>query len=375
MAKENNALAEAIETIRHIWIHRKSNTIPAAVFDTIDALYGRENMKPLIIKTNKLKTESGYHFVINLPPGVSYREFAKKEHYFADSTGGAVQIEKQGKAVYLTVMTDELKKSYPYTWDYAPYDKMHLPVPFGYSALGPIVRDLADAPNLIIAGHPGAGKTAFIHTLAVSLLLAREICLIIIDLKVLEFDYLSGHGLVITELEKVKVVLTAINKQLDMRLQVLRRAGCVKLIDYRGDDMPFIVLIIDELAEMQDEECQEMLNRILRLGRAAGICVVAATQRPSSTLFKKFGDSKAMFAATMCFHVRDEVNSRMLLDNDRAALIPGNVPGRAIFQWDKELEVQTMYLPVPGEATNIIRHLERREVKWVDQPRKMLPPR
>lgn len=118
----------------------------------------------------------------------------------------------------------------------------------------------------------------------------------------------------------------------------------VKTQDYPSE-LPFIVLFVDELAELQDEQCQTQLNRILRLGRAAGFCVVCATQRPSSTIFQKFGDSKAMFAATMCFHVRDEINSRMVLDNPRAALIANN-PGRAIYQWEQELEVQTMFLSV-----------------------------
>jgi len=109
--------------------------------------------------------------------------------------------------------------------------------------------------------------------------------------------------------------------------------------------MPFLVVIIDELAEMHDEDCQLLLNRILRLGRAAGICVVCATQRPSSTMMRAFGDSKAMFSGTMCFHVRDGVNSRMLLDNENASLIPSNA-GRGIYQWDTELETQGRFLPV-----------------------------
>jgi len=136
--------------------------------------------------------------------------------------------------------------------------------------------------------------------------------------------------------------------------------------------MPFILVVIDELAELDDEDCQEALNRIVRLGRAAGICVVAATQRPSSTMFKKWGDSKAMFAATMCFHVRDEGNSRMVLDNEAASIIP-NIPGRAIYQWDTQLEVQAMNLPIKT-ARQLVQSLKGEGVKMhVEQSRKLLP--
>jgi DNA segregation ATPase FtsK/SpoIIIE, S-DNA-T family len=233
---------------------------------------------------------------------------------------------------------------------------MFLPVHFGYSAIGEIVKDLAGS-NLIIAGHPEAGKSNFLHGLIYGLLLSSKynypVWPVIIDLKRLEYGYLEDHALIVTEIDQARETLQAINSRLNERLKTLEavRPKVVKIQTYlkRGYQMPFILVVIDELAELQDEECQTLLNRILRLGRAVGINVVAATQRPSSTMMKAFGDSKAMFAATMCFHVRDAINSRMLLDNDRAALIPV-VKGRAIYQWDKELEVQIMYFPVEEDA-------------------------
>ena len=91
-------------------------------------------------------------------------------------------------------------------------------------------------------------------------------------------------------------------------------------------------------------------------------------------MMKAFGDSKAMFAGTMCFHVRDGINSRMLLDNENAALIP-SIPGRGIYQWDNELETQGMYLPIK-QARKLLKEIDKVEVmNFVEQPRKMLPPR
>ena len=360
----DNDLFNAIQTVKHVWRHRKGQEIPAAVQDTIDQLW--RDLKPLI--TKRIKQDTGWMFIIHLPPGIAYRDFRAKENYFADATGGATLIQKRGKAVSLMVMTEELKSSYPFE---SCEGDVCLPVHFGHSAAGEIIADLADMPNLMIAGHPGSGKSNFLHTLAVSLLMTRDILLAIIDLKKLEFSYLRDNALIVTDLSDTRRLLQAMNREINRRLDILEDAGVVKIQDYQGD-MPFIVLIVDELAEMQDDVCQDELNRIVRLGRAPGVCVVAATQRPSSTMFKKFGDSKAMFSGTMCFHVRDEVNSRMLLDNDRASLIP-NIPGRAVYQWDRELEVQTMFLPVK-QAREIVRGLDK-GVMFNVEPCKRLPAR
>jgi S-DNA-T family DNA segregation ATPase FtsK/SpoIIIE len=91
-------------------------------------------------------------------------------------------------------------------------------------------------------------------------------------------------------------------------------------------------------------------------------------------MMKAFGDSKAMFAGTMCFHVRDGINSRMLLDNDNAALIP-NIAGRGIYQWDVELETQCMFLPIKN-ARQLLKDIQPVGVmQVVEQPQKRLKAR
>lgn len=382
MGDSNGAIVEAIGILRKMWISRKIQirikdktlididyTIPGLIDDTINAIWDPGNtgkkIKPLIIKTNKKESGTGWDFVIHLPPGISYRDFAAKLHYFGDATGGAVEIKKQGKAAILTVLTDELHRSYAYNWhetdlsrfvDTKNKIKKHLPFPIGHSAAGFIEDDLAEYPNLLIAGHPGAGKSNMLHVILLSLLILprdnRQVWPIIIDLKRVEYGYLSNHAMLIENIPESKMILQAINKELDKRAGYLKKYKTVRNHDLK-QPMPWIVLVIDELAELQDKECQELLNRIVRLGRAPGICVVAATQRPSSTMFQAWGDSKAMFPATICFKVRDDVNSRMVIGNDRAAIIP-EIPGRAIYQWERELEVQVPFLPIK-KARKILR--------------------
>lgn len=372
----NNPLEEVKEGLRYIWVHRKGNEAQAAVSDAIDALYTK--LKPIIARKHKPKDEEAITLDINLPPGLAYADFKKKENIFADAVGGTVKIDKKGRLVTMKISMNEIKKEYGYSFNPSEHDGF-LPIHFGHSSIGPIVKDLTSMPNLIIAGHPGAGKSNFIHTLIMDLLLNGKTPVYVsaFDFKRLEYSYLKEHALIVTDIEMARKVFSAINNHLNERLDILEHAGVVNLQEYfkKGfTDLPFIVLVIDELAEMQDEDCQTMLNRILRLGRAAGFCVVCATQRPSSTMFKAFGDSKAMFSGTMCFHVRDSVNSQMLLDNDHAALIP-QIKGWGIYQWDDELEVQTMHLPV-SKAKKMLKNIPPLGVMpVVIESSKMLPPR
>lgn len=380
MAEQDNILKDSVSLIKSLWLHRKGNEIHASVQDTIEAIW-RQDLKPFIFK--KHVAGNNHTFIIHLPPGLCYADFKSKEVFFRDSTGGAVQVEKRGKAVIMTVMTDELKSCYPYAWNWTPYENMYLPAPVGYSANGLLVRDLTRAPNLFIAGHPGAGKTNEINILATSLLLARDnFRLIIIDQKEVDYGYLAdlGLGIVVTDIPTIQKVLRFLNTELDRRKKILRAAKVRRLQDYAGpEELPWIVLIVDELAELHDEECQMLLNRILRLGRAEGFVCICATQRPSSTLFQKFsfGDSKAMFSASICFHVRDAINSRMVLDNDRAALLPGDVPGRGIFQWDIEIEFQAMEW-TEKKVIKLLNEVAKRGMSdgFCDiEPPKRLPPR
>lgn len=372
---KQNVIEEVRDQIKYHWLHRKGNDAHAAVQDVIDAIWPKDP-KPKIINKIKL-TDDAYRFILGLGPGLGYKEFKAKEQLFADAMGGTVQVEKRGKVITMQASTTEIRHEYPYSFDPATC-KGSLPVHFGHSAIGEVIKDLADMPNLIIAGHPGAGKSNFIHGLIMGLLLNKktDIRTVVFDFKRLEYSYLKEHVLLVTKQEEALGVFDAINANLDKRLNTLETAGCVKIQDYleQGHEMPYLVIVIDELAEMHDEDCQTALNRILRLGRAAGICVVCATQRPSSTMMKAFGDSKAMFAGTMCFHVRDGINSRMLLDNENAALIP-SVPGRGIYQWDNELETQGMYLPIK-RARQLLKDIDQGEViNFVKPSQKMLPPR
>lgn len=373
--KEENVLEDIVNLIRHTWRHRPNNDIPASVLDTIDALklQNKAGERPTLVKQEK--TEYGYKMYFNLPPGVSKADIANKTEYFQEQTGGIIELRMhKGSKLEMDIQIVDLPDKIMFEWDAGLYTDLELPIPVGYTTKGLTVVDLADLPHLLVAGHPGAGKSNSLHGFAHALLSTERCFLIIIDFKKLEFAYLRDKALLVTSNIMAIEVLDKLNKEMDKRLNKLMDAGCVKIQDYRGNDMPYITLIVDELAEMSDKVAQEMLNRIVRLSRAAGISVICATQRPSSTIFNKFGDTKAMFSGSLCFRVRDAVNSRIVLENDKAAHLPANIPGRAIFQWENEEIVQSMFLPVK-QASGMVKGMNTERVRLFELTTKGLPPR
>ncbi|MEW8957833.1 MAG: FtsK/SpoIIIE domain-containing protein [Moorella sp. (in: firmicutes)] len=377
MAKrEENALALAFDLIKHTWRHRPGNEIPAAVLDTFDALgfETKAGLKPVL--AHKHKTPCGWHLVFNLPPGISKRDVEAKLDHFQEQTNGSIELFANGSKLHMDIRTTSLPEKVPYEWDPAEYPKMALPLPIGQTLSGLLVVDLSRLPHLFVAGNTGGGKTTFLRVAAVSLLSSGNVLLVIIDLKGLDFYHLhlSRHALVVDTDTGALGLLAALNREHNRRKEKLKAAGVVKLQDYPGDDLPWIVVIIDELAELQDKEAQELLNRLARLSRATGICLIAATQRPSHTLFQKFTDTRMLFAGRLCFHMPKPEDSRLILDSDAASKLPPNIPGRGIWKWDRQVEVQGMMLTVE-QAKRELANVPPRVVDWVEQRSKKLLPR
>lgn len=370
MPQQENVLAEAAQSLRFLWRHRKGQEIPGAVMDTFDNLgyTTKDGRKPLLVA--KKKTSYGWHLVFNLPPGISFGKVKRHREYFADATKGWVNMSWDGR-LHMDIYTGHMPSNLVYSWDPAPYSKLSLPLPVGISQQGLEVIDLAEAPHLLIAGVPGFGKSNFLHVLIHSVLSSARVA--IIDMKRLEFAYLREHCALARDEQEAIALMNSLNREMERRITALEASNVVKVQDYKGDDMPFIVLVIDELAEIRDEKVLGLIDRIVRLARAVGISVVGATQRPSTKVLP--GDTRAMFAARICFQVADELNSRMVLGEScpQAAQLPG-VKGRAIYKFGLvEKEVQTMFLPLK-QAKALLKNQQSRG--WAYEPeRKRLPAR
>ena len=225
-----------------------------------------------------------------------------------------------------------------------------IPLVLGKSISGkPVILDLAKAPHLLIAGATGSGKSVCMNTLILSLLYRfspDQLKLIMVDPKVVEFSgYNSLPHLVtpvVTQVKKVPVVLRWVLNQMEWRYDILSKVGARNiagfnarkvdknspLTDDNGDPiperLPFLVVIIDELADIMmtaKAEVETSLARIAQLARAVGIHVVVATQRPSVNVIT--GIIKANFPTRIAFQVTSVVDSRTILDGKGAESLLG----------------------------------------------------
>lgn len=201
----------------------------------------------------------------------------------------------------------------------------------------PLFTDLKTAPHLMIAGTTGSGKSVFLHSIITSMLYKatpKELKFIMIDPKMLE---LSGyeeipHLLhpVVTNPKKASAALKWAVKEMETRYKLLSDVGVRdidsynKKIDSETETLPFIVIIIDELADLMfvaPNEIKESITRLSQMARAAGIHLIVASQRPSADVVA--GLIKANFPARISFSVSSKVDSRIILDASGAEELLG----------------------------------------------------
>ena len=199
-----------------------------------------------------------------------------------------------------------------------------------------IAADLARMPHLLIAGATGSGKTVCLNAIICCLLLynsPNEVSLIMIDPKRVELTpYNSIPHLatpVVVDINKALSTLRWLNQEMDRRYQELAKVGARNIEAYNrnrdGDEkFPYLVLIIDELADIMMagfDEVEHILCRLAQLARAIGIHLVVATQRPSVDVVT--GLIKANFPTRVSFAVTSQVDSRTILDSAGAEKLLG----------------------------------------------------
>lgn len=220
-------------------------------------------------------------------------------------------------------------------------DVMHeshskLEVSLGLDVSGkPKVADIGTMPHVLIAGQTGSGKSVCINSFLGSILFRAtpsEVKLILVDPKRVEFTNYNGipHLLspVIVEPEKVISALRWILSEMDRRYKLFQQAG-VRNIDAYNDmsgfqALPYIVLIIDELADIMlfsPVEVEDNITRIAQMSRATGIHMILATQRPSVDVIT--GLIKANIPCRIAFAVASQVDSRVILDTQGAEKLLG----------------------------------------------------
>jgi S-DNA-T family DNA segregation ATPase FtsK/SpoIIIE len=214
--------------------------------------------------------------------------------------------------------------------------KYKLPLALGKDITGqPVVADLGEMPHLLIAGTTGSGKTVCVNCLILSLLLKfspEQLKFLMVDPKMVELAPFNGmpHLLcpVVTEAKKAAVALSWLVGEMEERYRMLAKAGARNITAYNSqpgqEKMPYIVIIVDELADLMSvarDQIESAIARLAQLSRAVGIHLILATQRPSVDVIT--GVIKANFPSRVSFKVPSKVDSRTVLDMNGADKLLG----------------------------------------------------
>ncbi len=235
--------------------------------------------------------------------------------------------------------------------------KSKLAISLGRDVAGrPMIADLAKMPHMLIAGATGTGKSVGINSLFTSLLYRntpQDIKFIFVDPKRVELSMYNGipHLLTpaITEPDKAVNALKWAVAEMDRRYKLLAEAGNRNISDYNAATelkLPYIVIIVDELADLMavaQNEVEAAIVRLAQMARAVGIHLVLATQRPSVEVIT--GLIKANITSRAAFAVASQIDSRTILDSSGAEKLLGN--GDMLFvsaEFNKPRRVQGAYI-------------------------------
>ncbi|HYV33473.1 MAG TPA: DNA translocase FtsK 4TM domain-containing protein [Candidatus Limnocylindria bacterium] len=235
--------------------------------------------------------------------------------------------------------------------------KSKLALALGRDVAGhPMVVDLAKMPHLLIAGATGTGKSVAINSLFIGLLYRntpQDVKFIVIDPKRVEMTPYNGipHLLtpVVTENEKAVNALKWAVAEMDRRYKLLAEAGKRNIVEYNeasGLRMPYIVILVDELADLMataQSDVEAAIVRLSQMARAIGIHLVLATQRPSVDIIT--GLIKANITSRIAFAVASQIDSRTILDSSGAEKLLGN--GDMLYtsaEYNKPKRIQGAYI-------------------------------
>ncbi len=200
----------------------------------------------------------------------------------------------------------------------------------------PVASDLSKMPHLLVAGATGAGKSVSINVMIVSLLYKatpEEVKMLMIDPKLLELSAYSGipHLIspVITSPKEASEALKKMVYEMERRYKLLAGKGARSIDAYNrqaaaGEKLPYIVVFIDELADLMftaQSDVESSITRLAQMARASGIHLILATQRPSVDVIT--GLIKANFPARISFQVTSRIDSRTILDSQGAEQLLG----------------------------------------------------
>ncbi len=257
-------------------------------------------------------------------------------------------------------------------------EKAKLPIALGKGSGGEdVVLDLAKMPHLLVAGATGSGKSVCINTIVSGLISERtpsELRLLLIDPKRVELTPYNGipHLLtpVVVETDQVVGLLKGLIQEMLNRYRRMEEEGVRNIDSFNrkmSDKMPYLVVAVDELADLMmtsSFEVEQSLCRLAQLGRATGIHLIVATQRPSVDVVT--GLIKANFPSRISFGVTSQIDSRTILDTSGAEKLLGR--GDMLYQAvdaSRPERVQGVFIS-DGEIEDLVGYWKN--TKWAPLP-------
>ena len=254
-----------------------------------------------------------------------------------------------------------------------------IPICIGKDISGNIeVIDLSKTPHLLVAGTTGSGKSVFINTLLASLLYKfhpSELRLILIDPKMLELSVYNdiAHLLtpVVTEPKKSIIALKWVCKEMERRYTLMNEEGTRNLEGYNNiaiDRLPYIIVFIDEMADLMmtaGKEVEHYVQRLAQMARACGIHLVMATQRPSVDIIT--GSIKANFPSRVSFQVASKYDSRTVLGEIGAEQLLGNGDMLMSKNGSNLIRYQSAFIS-DNEVNNLISEIKKsQKVEYLEE--------
>lgn len=271
------------------------------------------------------------------------------------------------------------------------YDDSKLLVTLGKNIMGkPVYCEINKTPHLLVAGSTGSGKSVCINSLIVSILMRTkpdEVKLVLVDPKKVELSMYNGvpHLLapVVTDARKANIALKKIVVEMERRYDLFSDSGTKNIAGYNAyidkenenrseedklNHLPFIVVIIDELADLMlvaAKEVEDSIMRITQMARAAGIHLIVATQRPSADVIT--GVIKANIPSRIAFAVASNIDSRTILDASGAEKLLGK--GDMLFLPQGEntpIRIQGTFLS-DEEIKNVVDYTIKQQIARYDE--------
>ena len=263
-------------------------------------------------------------------------------------------------------------------------------VTLGKNVMGaPVFCEINKTPHLLVAGATGSGKSVCINSILISILMRtkpEEVKLVLVDPKKVELSMYNGvpHLLapVVTDPKKANIALKKIVVEMERRYEVFSDSGTKNITSYNNyidkynegrpkeeqkNKLPFIVVIIDELADLMlvaAKEVEDSIMRITQMARAAGIHLIVATQRPSTDVIT--GVVKANIPSRISFAVSSQIDSRTILDQGGAEKLLGK--GDMLFLPQGEsspIRVQGTFID-EDEIKRVVDHVIKQQIAKYD---------